>query len=78
MPRSREFCGTLDAVATASKVLSVMEASGKRLTAVWTKDTLFIDDGKVADASTLNPAQRVCVFYRTPWIGRVYVTKVVW
>lgn len=77
-PRSREFCGNVEAVGTSSSTLTVTQSSGKNLTAVWTKDTVFIHDGKGSDAAALSGARTVCAYYRTPLIGPAYLTKVVW
>lgn len=77
-PRSREFCGSIETVAANQSALIVAQSSGKRLTAVWTKGTIFIHDGKSSDATGLAQAQGVCAYYRTPLFGPVYLTKVVW
>lgn len=78
MPRSREFCGTLTSLVTGGREVVVTAADDQRLAAVWTKDTLFVHDGKTVDASALPKGGRVCIFYRSPFSGPTYLTKVVW
>ena len=76
--RSREFCGSVEILTTPNQEVVVTDSTGKRLTAIWTKDTIFVHDGKLADASALGARQPLCAYYRSPWFGPVYLTKVVW
>ena len=41
-------------------------------------DTQFIKDWKFTDAAALKEGLRACVYYRSPFFGKPFVTKVVW
>lgn len=78
MPRPREFCGKLAAIVAAEKEISVSDTSSQLVAAVWDRHTIFIHDGKMVDATALNAGDRVCIYYRSPFIGPKYLTKVTW
>ena len=50
----------------------------KALELMWTKQTTFLQDGKFADVAPLKPNQAVVVYYRSPFFGKKFATKVVW
>ncbi len=54
------------------------EKKGRSLTAVWKRDTKFIHNWKLTDSAFLKGGLRACVYYRSPFFGKPFVTRVVW
>jgi hypothetical protein len=44
----------------------------------WKPGTSFVRGGEFDRADSLKEGARVCVYYRSPFFGRPFVTKVVW
>lgn len=42
------------------------------------RQTKFIKDWKFADSSAVKEGMRACVYYRSPFFGKPFVTKIVW
>lgn len=77
--RSRPAPGaieTLDIVAGTVKLAPTRANAPTEL--ALTRQTKFIHDWRFAPASELKPGTHVVVYYRTPFFGRPFVTKVVW
>ncbi len=78
-PRAREFCGVIQAIDVQSHTLTVQSPKRDQpLTVVWKRDTQFIHDWKFTDSAALKEGLRACVYYRSPFFGKPFVTKVVW
>jgi hypothetical protein len=78
-PRARELCGVLQNVdAGAHRLALLPSGGGKPLEVDWRPDTSFVRGGEFDRADSLNEGARVCVYYRSPFFGRPFVTKVVW
>ncbi len=45
---------------------------------IWTKQTKFIHNAEFAPASELKESATAVVYYRSPFFGRAFATKVVW
>lgn len=78
-PRASETCGVLQNVdGGAHRLVLLPNGSGKPLEADWKPDTSFVRGGEFDRADSLKEGARVCVYYRSPFLGRPFVTKVVW
>lgn len=78
-PRARELCGIIQSIDPQSGMLTIQTPEGNAPAAFAIKrDTRFIKDWKFADAGALQEGLRACVYYRSPFFGKPFVTKVVW
>ncbi len=78
-PRAREVCGVVQKIDRETHALTVLsEKKGEPLNVVWKPDTKFVHNWKFTDLVSLNVERRVCVYYRTPFFGKPFVTKIVW
>ena len=78
-PRAREQCGVLDRIDRETRALTVRRTKeGKPLEVIWTNQTKFIGNWKFDSSSSLKEGSHVCVYYRSPFFGKPFVTKVVW
>lgn len=78
-PRARERQCVIQTIERDSRTMTLQCGSdAKALELVWTKQTKFLQDGKFADAAPLKTNQAVVVYYRSPFFGRKFATKVVW
>jgi len=78
-PRARELCGVVERINHETYTLTVLpEKKGQPLNVVWKRDTRFIHNWKFTDSAFLKEGLRGCVYYRSPFFGKPFVTKVVW
>ena len=78
-PRAREVCGVVQKIDRETNTLTVLsEKKGEPLNVVWKPDTKFIHNWKFAPASELKKAAHATVYYRTPFFGKPFVTRIVW
>lgn len=78
-PRASEACGVLQTVDGGAHRLALLTAGGgKPLVVDWKPDTSFVRGSEFDRADSLKEGARVCVYYRSPFFGRPFVTKVVW
>jgi hypothetical protein len=78
-PRAREVCGLVQKIDRETHTLTVLsEGKGEPLNVVWKRDTKFIRNWKFTDSGALKEERRACVYYRTPFFGKPFVTKIVW
>lgn len=78
-PRAREACGVLQNLnGGAHRLVLLPNGSGKPLEVDWKPDTSFVRGSEFDRADSLKEGARVCVYYRSPFFGRPFVTKVVW
>ncbi len=78
-PRARELCGVLQNVDGGMHRLALLpNGGGKPLEVDWKPDTSFVQGSEFDRADSLKEGARVCVYYRSPFFGRPFVTKVVW
>lgn len=78
-PRAREVCGVVQQIDREAHMLTVLsEKKREPLNVVWKRDTKFIHNWKFTDSGSLKEERQACVYYRTPFFGKPFVTKVVW
>ena len=78
-PQSREKCGLIQSIDREHRALTLLPSkSDNALTFVWDKQTRFIHNWKIDSADSLKEGRRLCVYYRSPFFGKPYLTKIVW
>lgn len=78
-PRARELCGVIQAIDLQTCSLTIQSPKrGQPATFAIKSDTRFIKDWKFAESASLKEGLRACVYYRSPFFGKPFVTKVVW
>ena len=78
-PRARELCGVVENIDRETHTLRILpEKKGQPLNVVWKRDTRFIHNRKFTNSVFLKEGLRACVYYRSPFFGEPFVTKVVW
>lgn len=78
-PRSRPVEATVESVNLENRTLTIAPAKGKGPSnLVLTRQTKFIHNWKFAPKSELKPGTHATVYYRTPFFGKPFVTKIVW
>jgi len=50
----------------------------KLLQLAWTRRTKFIRNGECDSSSSLEEGGYICVYYRSSFFGKPFVTKVIW
>lgn len=77
--RSRPAPATIETMDTVACTVRLLPTHGKApVELVLTRQTRFIRDWRFAPASELKPGTHAVVYYRTPFFGRPFATKVVW
>ena len=77
--RSRPSIGTVVRLDAATHTVRFSPTTCNAPTElVLTRQTKFVHDWHFVPASELKPSTRAVVYYRTPFFGRPFVTKVVW
>lgn len=78
-PRARELCGVVQAIDPQARTLTIQSPKRVQPTTFSVKgDTKFIKDWKFTDSKSLKAGLRACVYYRSPFFGKSFVTKIVW
>lgn len=78
-PRARELCGVVQAIDLQTRTLTIQSPKRDMPATFAVKgDTKFIKDWKFADSAALKAGLRACVYYRSPFFGKPFVTKIVW
>jgi len=78
-PRSRPVEATVESVSLENRTLTLVPTKGKGPSVVaLTKQTKFIHNWKFAPAGELRGGARATVYYRTPFFGKPFATKIVW
>ncbi len=78
-PRARELCGVIQAIDLQTRSLTIQSPKRDQPATFAVKsDTRFIKDWKFAEAAALKEGLRACVYYRSPFFGQPFVTKIVW
>ena len=78
-PRARERTCIVQTIEHESRTMSLRcDKETKPLELVWKKDTKFLKEWKSTDVASLKAGQAVVVYYRSPFFGKKFVTKVVW
>lgn len=77
-PRARERACVIQNIERDSHTMSLQcSKDAKPLEVVWKKDTKFLKDWKFTDAASLKAGQAVVVYYRSPFFGKKFATRVV-
>ena len=78
-PRSRPVEATIESLNLENRKLTIAPAKGKGPSVVaLTRQTKFIHNWKFAPASELKTGARATVYYRTPFFGKPFATRIVW
>jgi hypothetical protein len=77
--RSREEFGTIQSIDIGTRRLTVNPTRGtKPLTLIWNSQTWFLRDWRFTNVERLKQGTRVTVYYRSPFFGDRFATKIVW
>lgn len=77
--RSRPASGVVESLDSATRTMVFTPATGKAPSQlVITRQTKFIHDWQFASASEVKPGTKAVIYYRTPFFGKPFITKVVW
>lgn len=74
--RARELCGTINQFDSDQEVQFKSERSGKVRNFVLRKNAMVLKDWKLTDRAAVIPGERACVYYRSPFFGKPFITKV--
>jgi hypothetical protein len=78
-PRARELCGVIQAIDPQTRTLTIQSPKSESAATFAVKgDTRFIKDWKFTTDTALKAGLRACVYYRSPFFGKPFITKVVW
>lgn len=78
-PHARKVCGTVEKIDRETHALALsVEKGGHPLNVMLNRDTRFIHNWKFTDSASLTQGLRACVYYRSPFFGKPFVTKIVW
>lgn len=78
-PRSRPVEATVESVSLENRTLTIAPTKGKGPSVVaLTKQTKFIHNRKFAPPSELKSGAHATVYYRTPFFGKPFATRIVW
>ncbi len=77
--RSRPASGVVDRLDLAGRTVQFSPKDGKAPTEfALPSQTKFVHNWNVASAGELKSGTKAVVYYRTPFFGKPFVTKVVW
>jgi len=77
--RLRPACGVVERLDVAGRTVHFAPRNGKAPTELaLPRQTQFIHNWHFAPADELKDGTRAVVYYRTPFFGKPFVTKVVW
>ncbi len=77
--RSRPACGVVERLDMANRTVRFASTHGKAPTELaLTRQTRFVHNLHFAPVEELKDGTRAVVYYRTPFFGKPFVTKVVW
>lgn len=77
--RPREEFGTIQSIDIGTRRLTVNPAGeAKPLTLIWNSQTRFLQDWGFTNVERLKQGTQVTVYYRSPFFGERFATKIVW
>jgi hypothetical protein len=77
--RSRPASGVVESLDAAPRTMVFAPAPGQApRQLVITRQTKFIHDWQFAAAGEVKPGTKAVIYYRVPFFGKPFVTKVVW
>ena len=78
-PRARELCSVVQFFDPQTRMVTIQSLKRNQPATFAVKgDTQFIKDSKFTDSAAVKAGLRACVYYRSPFFGKPFVTKVVW
>lgn len=76
--RDQSCCGTIETIDYNARLLRIQrDGDAGPLTLVWNGRTSFVDGTRSVTAAELTRGTRVTVWYRTPFFGKRFATKIV-
>jgi hypothetical protein len=76
---SRSASGVVESLDASTRTLLFTPAKGQvPRQLVVTRQTKFIHDWQFASAGEVKPGTKAVIYYRVPFFGKPFVTKVVW
>lgn len=77
-PRARERTCVIQSIEHSARTMSLQCGNDSNpLELVWKKDTRFLKDWKFTEAAGLKAGQTVVVYYKSPFFGKKFATKVI-
>jgi len=77
--RSRPASGVIESLDSDTRTVLFKPATGHAPTRlVVTRQTKFIHDWQFTSAGEVKPGTKAVIYYRTPFFGKPFITKVVW
>lgn len=77
-PRARERQCVIQTIEHDARTMTLRcGKDAKPLELVWTRQTKFLKDWRFADVAPLKQGHSVVVYYRTPFFGKKFATRVV-
>lgn len=77
--RPRPACGVVERLDMATRTVQFAPKHAKAPTELaLTSQTQFVHNGHFAAANELKDGSKAVIYYRTPFFGKPFVTKVVW
>ena len=76
---SRPASGVIESLDSGTRAVRFTPTTGhapRQL--VVTRQTKFIHDWQFASAGEVKPGTKAVIYYRTPFFGKPFITKVVW
>lgn len=76
---SRPASGVIESLDYGTRTVRFTPATGHAPTQlVVTRQTKFIHDWQFTSAGEVKPGTKAVIYYRTPFFGKPFITKVVW
>ena len=78
-PHAREVHAVIQSVDSQTQTLTLIydQGAGTRKM-IWNADARFLRDRKFVSAAELKEGTHATVYYQSPFIGKPFVTRVVW
>ena len=78
-PRARETRVVVQSIDRSIKTLTLKYSQGRGPEQViWTTQTKFVHNGESASRLLLKESATVVIYYRSPFFGKPFATRVVW
>src|SRR5689334_16133751 len=78
-PRAREALAVIQTLNYDKRTVSLDYPQGRGpCELIWNSHTQFLRDWKCVPATELKNGTRATVYYRSPFFGKPFVTKIVW
>ncbi len=76
---SRPASGVIETLDSGTRTVLFAPTTGQApRQLVITRQTKFIHDWQFASAGEVKPGTKAVIYYRTPFFGKPFITKVVW